>query len=241
MSKIKNRYKLKREDEKAISHRDKFVIKLDEIPEPDFDMKYHKADVNLIKYITETTRKTPELRSFMSFVKTYLDVSKCTFFDNYSMKNGYIIELHHCPFTLFDICEAVAKKRIEEKGYIELFSVVEEVLQLHFRFFVGLTPLNPTAHDLVHAEELRIPPSSIIGEWDKLYALYFPYLSQSAIKKYDEIMKPDKEMSFPKILKLNPVKIEVEGVSNRIDEREMNTLFIKNKIDLLDSAEYRSN
>jgi hypothetical protein len=239
MSKIKNRYKLKREEEKSNPHSDRSVIKLDEIPESDFEMKYHKADVDLIKYITETTRKTPELRSFMSFVKTYLDVSKCTFFDNYSMKNGYIIELHHCPFTLFDICEAVAKKFLDEKGYIELFPVVEEVLQLHFRFFVGLTPLNPTAHDLVHAEELKIPASSIIGEWDKLYASYFPYLSQTAIKKYDEIINQNKEAMFPKILKLNPIKIEIEGISNKIDEKEINTLFIKNKIDLLDSVEYK--
>jgi hypothetical protein len=160
----------------------------------------------------------------MVFVKTFLDVNRCSFYEDYSIKNGFTIELHHYPFSLFDICEAVAGKMIKKDSYVKSFFVIEEVVLLHYRFLVGLTPLNPTAHDLAHNNELKIHPKIIIGEWKNLYKEYFPYLSSTAINKYDELIKIEKEEalpSFPSILKLNPQRIAVKGISKNIDSARL--------------------
>jgi hypothetical protein len=174
MSKIKTPFK-KNELLRSVKKESKNVVYFESIPEPDFDMTYHEVTLGLTKYLTSLVRKTPEFRNFMTFVKTFLDVSRCSFYEDYSMKNGFIIELHHYPFSLFDICEAVATKMLKENSYFKAFFVLEEVALLHYKFLVGLTPLNPTAHDLAHNNELKIHPKIIIGEWKELYKEYFPY------------------------------------------------------------------
>jgi hypothetical protein len=241
MSKIKNPFKKNRNEllqNVKISNSE--IIRLDEVPEPDFDMTYRSVTPELIKHFTTSVRRTPEFRSFINFVKNYLDVNKCSFYEDYSMKNGFIIELHHHPFSLFDVCEAVAKKRLGENGYIETYPILEEVMRLHYQFLVGLTPLNPTAHDLVHDNDLEIHPNIIVGEWKELYNEYFPYLSQTAIKKYDMLIEKEKgKPVFPDILKLKPLSLDVKGISQIIDEKKFDKLMVEKKINNVDKLSYQ--
>jgi hypothetical protein len=77
----------------------------------------------------------------------------------------------------------------------------------------------------------------IVGEWKKLYDMYAPFLGQTAIKKYDELMELEKEgnkIPFPSLLKFNPIQIDVKGVSKIINEKEFNNLMIDNKIKEVD-------
>jgi hypothetical protein len=236
MSKIRTPFKKNKLTE-SVKKNTKEIVYFESIPEPDFDMTYHKVTLELIKYLTNFTRKTPEFRNFMMFVKTFLNVDSCSFYNDYSMKNGFTIELHHYPFSLFDICEAVTAKRIKENSYIQSFFVMEEIVMIHYRFLVGLTPLNPTAHDLAHNNKIKIYPKMIVGDWKELYNEYFPYLSHTAIKKYDELIKLEKEQdfqTFPDILKLNPQKIVVNGISSKIDDDTVNFLMIDKKIKEVD-------
>jgi hypothetical protein len=217
-------------------------ITLDEVPEPDFDMTYRNITPELIKHFTQTVRRTPEFPALINFIKHYLDVSRCSFYEDYSMENGFIIELHHHPFSLYDICEAVSQKALKEQGFIETYTVLEEVMKLHYQFLVGLCPLNPTAHDLVHNEELEIHSNIIIGEWKELYKNYFPYLSQTAIKKYDKLIESEnreKVPEFPAILKLKPLTVEVKGVSQIIDEKRFDKLMIEKKMKEIDKITYQ--
>jgi hypothetical protein len=232
MSKVKTPFK-KNEYIRKIKQESKEIVYFDSIPESNFDMTYHEVTLELVKYITHLTRKTPEFRNFMIFVKSFLDINRCSFYEDYSMNNGFIIELHHYPFSLFDLCEAVAEKHLKEKSSFMTFFVIEEVVLMHYKFLVGLTPLNPTAHDLAHSEELKIHPKIVIGEWKKLYKEYFPYFGSSALKKYDELVAIEKEEetpSFPSILKLNPQKIVIKGVTPHIDYSNVNRLMINKKI-----------
>jgi hypothetical protein len=236
MSQVKTPFK-KNELARLVKKENKETVYFDTIPEADFDMTYHELSLGLIKYMTNLTRKTPEFRNFMIFVKSFLDVNRCSFYEDYSIKNGFTVELHHYPFSLFDLCEAVATKKLKESSFFMAFFVIEEVVLLHYKFLIGLTPLNPTAHDLAHNNELKIHPKIIIGEWKELYKEYFPYLSQTAINKYDELVALEKKEElppFPDILKLNPQKIIVKGVSPKINYHALNQLMIDKKIDEVD-------
>jgi hypothetical protein len=111
---------------------------------------------------------------------------------------------------------------------------------LHYQFLVGLTPLNPTAHDLVHNNDLEIHPNIIVGEWKQLYQEYFPHLSQTAIKKYDQLIeKENQRPEFPNILKFKPLQLEVKGVSQVIDEKKFDKLMIEKKLNEIDKISYQ--
>jgi hypothetical protein len=238
---IKTPFK-KNELSNALKKTNKDIVHFESIPEPNYDMTYKAVTLELIKYFTTLARKTPEFRNFMFFVKTFLDVSKCSFYDEYSMKNGFSIELHHYPFSLFDLCEAVATRQLKEDSCIKSFFVIETVVILHYKFMVGLTPLNPTAHDLAHNNELEIHPKIIIGEWKEFYKEYFPYLSKTALAKYDRLIELEKKEDnpvFPDILKLNPQRIIVDGISNEIDYKKLNNLIVNKKINEISSLVFK--
>lgn len=185
------------------------IITLDEIPDPQFDMKYYEYDEKIVKKLEQQVRSSFEYKGLFQFIKVYLNVDHCSFYEGYSMANGLTIELHHAPFTLYDITEAVVAKSIHEKGYYETFRVVEEVNVLHYSYKIGLTPLNPTAHKLVHSGVLPVHPAIIIGNWKEFYTEYQAFLNESAIKKYENCLELEskKNVDIPKIMNYSPTKI----------------------------------
>lgn len=193
------------------------TINIDEIVLPDCDMKYRKITVQLIKYFDTLIRGSYEYKFFIHFLKNVLDVNRCAFYEGYNMENGFTIELHHSPFTLFDICESVAKKHFAiNDGYVETFPVCEEVSRLHYEFKVGLVPLNPTAHELVHSGNLDIHPDIVMGDWRAFEKEYRSYLSEEVKVKLfniEELIKKDYK-EFPKILEKNEIKLNIPQIEN---------------------------
>lgn len=186
------------------------IITIDEIPDPGFDMKYYEYNEKIIKKLEIAIRGSFEYKGLFMFIKTYLNVDHCAFYEQYSIKNGLTIELHHAPFTLYDITEAVVAKSMHDKGYYETFRVVEEVNKLHYLFKVGLTPLNPTAHKLVHSGVLPVHPKIIIGDWKGFFTEYQAFLNESAIKKYTDALNLEEEkqnVEIPQIMNYKPSKI----------------------------------
>jgi hypothetical protein len=214
-------------------------IKIEDIPDPDFDMKYKVLGTPLFKYITKLVRSSYEYREFIFFLKNFLDVDHCTFYEGYSIKNGFIIEIHHSPFTLYDICEVVAKKQYKENNdYIETFKVAEEVTKLHYEFKVGLVPLNPTAHELVHAEALKVHPKLLLNEGWKTFATeYQEFMSEDLTAKYLDVLKYEKDYDyklFPKILEQKEVKLDIPKFKS-LSTFDADKLIIQNKIKLLNN------
>lgn len=188
------------------------VLHLEEIPSIGFDMKYYEYNEKDVKAVERIVRNSPEYRDFIYFMKTNLNVNHCSYYEGYSMKNGLTIELHHSPFTLFNITEAVIAKSMHEKGYWETQPVAMEVVLLHYNFKVGLTPLNPTLHKLVHSGVMPVHPKIVLGEWKEFYGEYQAFLSEDANKNYleaIELEKGKKTVELPKILEYAPVKIKM--------------------------------
>ncbi len=193
------------------------IIKIDDIPEPDVDMYYRFMDARLVTYFTNTVRASFEYKNIIAYMKTFMDFESCTYYEGYSMKNGFRIELHHTPFTLFDITEAVANKHMKLHEKVKTMDVCEEVAQLHFQFKVGFVPLNPTAHDLFHSGALEIHPSLIRGFWEDFYKDYKEFLSPEAQEKYNHILElrsmPEHlSNKMPQILQKKPILLEVKNI-----------------------------
>lgn len=212
------------------------IIHIDEIPDPGFDMKYYEFDEKQVKKVEVGIRSSFEYRGIIQFIKHNLNVNHCSFYEGYSMKNGLTIELHHSPFTLYDITEAVMAKSIKDKGYWETFRIIEEVNRLHYEFKIGLTPLNPTAHKLVHNQTLAVHPKIVIGFWKDFYGEYQAYLSEAAVSKYREMVdmesKNDEDLKIPKILEYKPTIIQspIQAITQELVDK----LYIDSKLNKLE-------
>lgn len=212
------------------------VITIDKIPDPEFDMKYYEYDEKAVKRTEALIRSSFEYRELISFMKNNLDVNHCSFYPEYGSINGLTIELHHSPFTLYDITEAVIRRMMKEYGYWESFRVVEEVNRLHYEFKVGLTPLNPTAHKLVHSGSLVVHPKIVLGFWKEFYGEYNNYLGEDAFNKYNaaiDLEKGIKDIKVPKILEYKPSKLD--SPVKLIDVKLVDKLCINDKLKKLES------
>ena len=179
---------------------------------PNFDGKYRVLDEPIIKYVTSRVRRTIEYRNLIDYMKRTMNINRCTFYKDYSMENGFTIELHHAPLTLYDIVEAVCHKHFEldkDDPHFEPWRVEEEVNLLHYEFLVGLIPLNPTAHKLVHSDALKVHPRMVEGNWKKFHEKYSKWMSDAARGKIEEFImfgktNPDE---IPDIVKYTPTML----------------------------------
>lgn len=193
------------------------IYEYDEVPLPNFDGKYRHIDVPLVKYITARVRKTIEYHNLIDYMKKTMDINRCSFYKDYSMENGFIIELHHSPLTLFDIVEAVSNKHFKLNkessedgvGYLEPWIIEEEVNILHYEFLVGLVPLNPSAHKLVHSGKLKIHPRMVIGNWKRFMSEYEDYISDDVRGKIEEfyVLAKTNPDEISDLVKYTPVLI----------------------------------
>ena len=211
------------------------IIHLDDIPDIEFDMQMTSVNEKYYKYVTKMCRKTPEYRDFIAFMKHNLDVNHCSYYEGYSIKNGYTIELHHAPFTLYDYVETCCTRQMHEKGWVETLKICEEVIALHFRFMVGLTPLNPTAHKLVHSDALPVHPKIVRGDWKAFYGEYNAFVSEAVVRKYEQAIALEKKYDnpeVPKILEFAPVTLQTN--IPKLTSNDLDKLVIESKIAMLE-------
>ena len=188
------------------------VIEFDDILDCPYDGKYRKIDIGLIKYITGRIRKTIEYKNLVDYLKRNMNINFCSFYKDYSIDRGFTIELHHSPLTLFDYVETVCNKQYAENvddPHIIPWKIEEEVNRLHYEFKVGLVPLNPSAHKLVHSGNLRIHPRMVNFNWKRFISDHSDYISDEVkgkVTEFIELAKLDPD-EIPEILKYKPVII----------------------------------
>ena len=128
-------------------------VKLNELPiRPRPKYSTPKEQKKFIKSTETLIRSSLEYKTYIKFLKDNLDMNRCAVLKN--IKNGdgkrYRIEIHHEPFTLFDIVETVINRRLDEGEDINALHVADEVMELHYEGHIGLIPLSVTMHELVH-------------------------------------------------------------------------------------------
>ena len=102
------------------------------------------------------------------------------FFNNISKDKGkrIKIEIHHIPFTLYDIASIVLKKYEAENLPIDPLMIAQEIMMLHYQGFVGLVPLSTTVHQLYHRGDIFIPLQYVDKGFVLFYQAYKPYMSE---------------------------------------------------------------
>lgn len=155
-----------------------------------------KDKVKLIKTIERIVRSSMEYRGYITYLQNYIDMRQCSYFQNISKRDGekVSIHIHHEPFTLFSITQAVLEKWITLGMDINPILIAEEVMMLHYQGKVGLLPVSVTVHELIHSGKLFVPLQVIYGKYIELFAEYEPYFSEDAKEKLEDKLYRSKEL-----------------------------------------------
>lgn len=180
------------------------------------DLTDERERVSFIKKCEKIVRNSYEYKEFVEFLKSYMDMRECAYFanvNNYETRNVKI-EIHHAPFTLYDIVDTVLRKRASYGKDVTILGVCNEVMGLHYMGYVGLIPLAATVHSLVHSGNVSIPMRNVFGNFHIFYTQYEGFMSADLKDAYQEVMKRDKDVSLtpPDILRIKYLEVEMSGV-----------------------------
>lgn len=152
------------------------------------DQSNQKAIRKFIKKVESEVRKSNEYSHYIGYLNNEMNIHRDAVKGNITDATA-TLEFHHYPFTLYDIVEIVLNKHIMEDDKFTTFTIINEVLQLHYQNKVGLVKLSKTMHKLVHSGELYVPMDSIFGNVNEFINDYYDYIFDDLIEKYNELVR----------------------------------------------------
>lgn len=205
-----------------------------------WDLDDEKDFKKYMKEVERIIRTSYEYRSFVNYLKTYMNMDRCVFLrniscltDQFDRSSKIRIEVHHEPLTLYDICIAVVNKRLAMGEDMDEFMVAKEVLYLHYKGYVGLIPLCETVHELVHNQYIFIPSTVVYGNYKEFVNLYRQFIEPDTLNILEKIERmsidydigPVEELLTPYLIKL-----DMSGAGYTYDREEILN-YIKSKLD----------
>lgn len=173
-----------------------------------------KDKVKAIKTIERIVRSSLEYKAYIKYLKDYIDMTRCSFFNGVSNKDTnrkISIEIHHEPFTLFDITQIILEKQLDETGEVNYFSIAEEVMKVHYQCKVGLIPLSATVHDLVHTGDIFIPLQCPRGDFIGFLEEYDQYICKDIKETLQAKLQLSKQVQDLSMLETKYTYLEVDG------------------------------
>lgn len=194
-------------------------------------MEYHVSinnDKEKHKYISRIerlVRSSLEYRDYINFLKENVGLDSCIFFQHVgggNKRSRVSVEMHHEPFTLYDIVKAVLDKYQEEGLPLNDLNIADEVMKLHYENKVGLVPLSKTAHQIIHnSTKLFVPLNMVYGQYSQFLEEYDPYVEDL----YDKLQK---KMDLTK----NLTKESFDAIKKQFTYLEVNGFKDIEKMDL---------
>lgn len=193
------------------------IIVLDNVPEyeiQDYDIGNDKDFSKYISDIERIIRTSFEYRHFVNYLRDYMNMNACSFFGNVSNKTTFKIkiELHHSPFTLFDIVMTIFNKRLFYNESLEVEMVAKEAMYIHYMLMVGIIPLAETVHELVHNQLIFIPMDKVMGNYEAFidyYGEWIPPETMDKIQRMREATLVYNEKANTSILEQSPIVLQL--------------------------------
>ena len=135
-----------------------------------------ELDKKVVTYIEREVRSSYEYRNYINYLKTELDMTRCSLLPQIDVNNVNVsLEFHHYPMNLFEIVEAVGKKMIFDAGEgksVSCFDIAQKVVEEHYKNNIGLVPLTKSLHEMAHSRAIIIPMSKVYGNYKNFMIRY---------------------------------------------------------------------
>lgn len=145
-----------------------------------------KNRVKFIKTVESMVRTSHEYSGFLAYLKQEAKLTYCSIMNG--LEEGDLkditLEIHHYPYTLFDITEAVLNRALMNQHKFTRLSLANEVMNLHYSLKVGLVPLTLTMHQMAHSGNILVDLDHVFGDYRKFSSEYDLYLSEDAKGRY---------------------------------------------------------
>ena len=222
------------------------VIDIKQIPEFEssiYNLEDDKDYKTFIKDIERQVRQSFEYKQFIKFCRNNFGMDKCAILKNVNNEETFDIkiEIHHYPFSLYDICEIVVKKRSFYKESLEVQMVAKEVLELHYKALVGLIPLSETAHQLVHSSRLFIPVDRVFGRYNLFVSYYKIFIDDAMLDTLERIEKYTNEHSIIQnttILEQNNVSLNITNSEYQLPDTSQISDDMKHQLEMIKENNY---
>lgn len=174
-----------------------------------------KVFVRFVKNIEKIVRRSNEYSNIVYDLKVNKGLNACAILNNIKDSNEdesmATIEMHHYPFTLYDICSAVLEKMLFNKEKVSSFLVAKKVIELHNDNKIGIVPLCKTVHELAHAGKVFINLNLVYGYYDKFIEEYKDFFPDGLLDTYNKIV----EMSKNNIVYSEEDILSYKGINNK--------------------------
>lgn len=143
-----------------------------------------KDKVKFIKYVEKMVRGSYEYKEYISYLTGICEMNFCSAFQNLDKQTvrKLSLEMHHEPFTLFDISLVVLQWFQNEHLDVNEYDIVDKILELHFRGMIGLLPLSKTVHEAVHVGKVFIPLQYLDEGFMKFYHAFKREVNQCELE-----------------------------------------------------------
>lgn len=184
--------------------------------EPDYDLNDEKEFQKYHFDIEKTVRGSFEYQHMVGFLRDYVNMNGCSFYENVSNAETtkIHIEIHHEPLSLYDITAAVVQKRIHFGESLEVEHVAKEIVYNHYAMNVGLIPLSETVHELVHNQYLFIPNNIVYGNWRRFVDQYGDFISDDvklALQNIEDYTLSMENEDYKHILERHYIYYDADG------------------------------
>lgn len=194
-------------------------------------MMTDKDKIKFIKTVERIVRSSMEYKQYIAYLRTEIDMTMCSFFTRISNKDSkrVSIEIHHEPFTLFDITQIVLERWLQEGLDINPLLISEEIMKLHYQNKVGLIPVSVTVHQLVHNGKIFIPLQNVYGKYIEFLEEYEPYISEDLMHTLQQKLNMSRDVANQdlSILEKKYIYLEVDGMEfpQLLDENKPEKVF----------------
>ena len=173
---------------------DSKVVILDILPEEYIDdLGMFEDKKQFVKFMfrqEKLIRESLEMEQYIELLKAKHGMGHCGVHPRVTRDLGFRIELHHTPFTLFDIVSAVVNRRLQKEESLKMQDIAEEVMKLHYLDLCGLYSLCQTCHLFIHSDKgggIFIPMDNVWGDPRTFASMYYPYFSDALKTKWDNL------------------------------------------------------
>lgn len=172
-----------------------------------------------IERIKGLVRSSMEYKDYIFYLKQFAQFDRCAFYQQLSSSNPASkakIEAHHGPLTIDDVCAIVLQKYIDEGMEINELLIAEEVLELHYRNMVGLTPLSKTVHQVItNSDKVFVPVYMYYGNWMEFLDEYSEYVDEKYFDKIEEAIERTRGLTEEDFdaLRVQFIYLDVDGQS----------------------------
>lgn len=156
-----------------------------------FDDIYDEKKVKqFIKAVESVVRRSSYYSEYIGKINE-LGITNCALLGNVS-KNSETkveVEMHHFPWTLYDIVQIHLNKAISNERKFTTFSLANDIIRDHYNNIIPLVPLCKTAHQLVHTGDAAISVKQVFGDIHEFINKYEEYMTDEMIIKYNKIIE----------------------------------------------------